>query len=117
MLKGLPPKGPAFVVEGTPEEDIEAGKVLHSRCAGQPHIRRNGVAVTGQGPATGQGGEGVPRRRSKELVTQHRYHCAKRRIEKGGHDNVLQQASLSWQMTHLTGVEVAVALHSSNTPP
>jgi hypothetical protein len=111
-----PPEVPAFVVEGTPEEDVEPGKVLHSRCSGQPHIGRNGVAVTSQGPATGQGGEGVPRRCSKETLKQRYHNSAKRRVKKGVHGNVRPQASLSWQMTHLTGVEVAVALHRLNIP-
>src|SRR5262245_54445731 len=111
-----PPELPAFVIEGTPKENIEAGKVLHGSGPGQPHIGGNGMAVTGQSPATGQVGEGVPRRGSKEIVKQYGYNSTKRRMEKGVHGNVLWQASLSWQMTHLTGVEVVVALHRSNTP-
>ena len=64
----------------------------------------------GQGPATGQRGKGLPRRGGKEALKQGHDHGSKGRVHKGVHGNVLQQESLSWQMTHLTGVEVAVAL-------
>jgi hypothetical protein len=110
------PELPAFVIEGTPKENIEAGKVLHGRCSGQPHIGGNGMAIMGHSPATGQGGEGVPRWGGKEIVKQYSDKSTKRRMEKGVHGNVLWQASLSWSMTHLTGAEVAVALHRSHTP-
>ena len=80
------------------------------RRPGKPHIGRQGVAVTGQGPAAGQGGEGVPRRCGQDTLKQRHHHRAKGRVSKGVHGNILQQESLSCQMTYLTGVEVAVAL-------
>ena len=76
----------------------------------EPQIGRDRVTVGGQGPATGQTGEGMPRRRGTGTVQEGHDHRSKGRMHKGVHGNVLQPESLSWQMTHLTGVEVAVAL-------
>jgi hypothetical protein len=85
----------AFVVEGTPEEDREACKVLDGGRPGQPHIGRNGVALTGQGPAAGQGGKGLPRRSGRDTLKQRHHHSAQGRVYKGVHGNLLQQESLS----------------------
>jgi hypothetical protein len=52
----------------------------------------------------------LPRRGSKDTLKQHRHNSSKGRVDKGVHGNVLQPESLSCQMTHLTGVEGAVAL-------
>ena len=84
------PELPASVVEGTPQEDIEAWKVLDCGRPGKPQIGRNGVAVTGQGPAAGQGGEGVPRRCGKDTLKQRHHHSSKWRVYKGVHGNILQ---------------------------
>ena len=71
------PELPASGVEGTPQEAREACKVLDCRRPGTPHIGRHGVAVTGQGPAAGQGGEGVPRRCGQDTLKQRHHHSAK----------------------------------------
>ena len=65
-----PPEVPAVVREGTPKDNIEAGKGLHGSGPGQPPRGGNGMAVPGQSPATGQGGAGVPRRGGQEIVNQ-----------------------------------------------
>ena len=110
------PEFPALGVErATEEEDVEAGKVLDRGGPGEPQIGRDGVAVAGEGPTTGQICEGAPRRGAKEALKQGHDHGAKGRVSKGVHGNILQKESLSLQMTHLTGVEVAVALHRVNT--
>ena len=74
------------------------------------------MAVGGQGPAAGQGSKGVPQRYGKDTLKQRHHYSSKGRVHKGVHGDVLQRESLSWQMTHLTGVEIAVALHRLNTP-
>ena len=89
--------------------------MLDGRRPSEPHRGRDGVAVAGEGPATGQRGAGVPRRGAKEALKQGHHNRAKGRVYKGVHGNILQKESLSLQMTHLTGVEVAVALHRVNT--
>jgi hypothetical protein len=104
------PELPTFVVEGTPEENREAGKVLDGGRPGQPPIGRNGVAVPGQGPAAGQSGKGLPRRSGKDTLKQCHHHSSKGRVYKGAHGNLLQQESLSGRMTYLPGIEVVVAL-------
>jgi hypothetical protein len=91
-----PPEVPALLVERAPEEHIEAGKVLEGGCPSEPQIGRDGVAVRGQGPATGQHREGVPRWGTKNALKQSHDHGSKGRVYKGVHGNVLQQASLSW---------------------
>jgi hypothetical protein len=44
----------------------------------------------GQGPPTGQQGEGVQRGRRKEALKEGHDHGAKSRVHKGVHGNVLQ---------------------------
>jgi hypothetical protein len=74
------------------------------------------MTVGGPGPATGEGGEGLLRGGSKEAVKQGHDNGSKGRVPKGVHGHVLQQESLSWQITHRTGVEIAVALASVAHP-
>jgi hypothetical protein len=62
------PELPASVGERAPEEHRDAGKVLDRGGPGEPHIGRAGVAVGRQGPATGQGGKRLPRRRRQEAL-------------------------------------------------
>ena len=64
------PELPSSVIEGATEEDIESGKVLDGGGAGEPEIGGDGVTVSGQSPATGQIGEGLPRRSGKETLKQ-----------------------------------------------
>src|SRR5262249_36357320 len=60
------PELPALGVEGTPQEDREACKVLDGGRPGQPQRGCHSMAVTGEGPAAGSGGERVPRRGGKD---------------------------------------------------
>jgi hypothetical protein len=57
------PEVPSLVRERAPEEDRAPCKVLDRGGPGEPHIGRNGVTVSGQGPPTGQQREGAPRGR------------------------------------------------------
>jgi hypothetical protein len=41
------PEVPALLVEGTPEEHIEAGKVLAGGCPSEPQIGRDGMTIRG----------------------------------------------------------------------
>ena len=57
----------------------------------------------------------MPRRGAKEALKQGHHNSAKDECTKVSTAISLQKESLSLQMTHLTGVEVAVALHRVNT--
>jgi hypothetical protein len=71
------PELPAFGGAGTPAEDRAARTVLDGSRPGQPPRGCHGVAGTGQGPAAGQSGQGVPRRGGKETLKQRPHHSAK----------------------------------------
>jgi hypothetical protein len=71
------PELPAAGGERASEEDREARKVLDRGGPSEPHLGRDGVAIGRQGPATGEGGKRLPRRRSQEAVQQGHDHGAK----------------------------------------
>ena len=79
--------------ERATEEHIEACKVLDSGGPSEPQMSRNRVPVGGQGPATGQAGEGMPRGRGKGTMKEGHDYSSKGRMHKGVHGNALQQAA------------------------
>jgi hypothetical protein len=105
-----PPALPAWGGEGATEAHRAACTGLDGGRPSAPPRGRDGVTVRGQGPTTGQGREGGPRRAGKEALQEGHDQGAKGCVPQGVHGNSLQKERLSCQMTYLPGVEVAGAL-------
>ena len=67
------PDTPACLVEGAPQEDIEAGEMLQGGGTRQPQLGGDGVLSRGQRPAAGQEREALPGRGRQESLEQYHH--------------------------------------------